>query len=66
MNDSEKINKALDLIAEWGGIDGDHHKQWLLDYLVRELSSDYKEWVKNYESGEDGPETYSWDEGIAP
>ena len=66
MTDKEKVNKALELIAEWGGIDGGHHKQWLLDYLVRELSDDYKQWVKEYEDGEDGPDTYSWDEGIAP
>lgn len=58
--------KALDLIEEWGGIDGGHHKQWLLDQLVRELSPDYEQWVKDYESGEDGPHTYEWDKGIAP
>ena len=66
MGDIEKVKVALDLIAEWGGIDGGHHKQWLLDKIVRELSGDYEKWVKEYEDGEDGPDTYSWDEGIAP
>ena len=26
----------------------------------------YDKWVKNRKSGEDGPDTYGWDEGIAP
>ena len=61
-----KRQQALDLIAEWGGTDGGHHKQWLLDQLVRTLANDYTEWVKAWEDGEDGPQTYEWDEGIAP
>lgn len=39
--DTGKVKKALDLIEEWGGIDGAHHKQWLLDQLARTLSDDY-------------------------
>jgi hypothetical protein len=62
----EKVKKALDLIDEWGGIDSGHHKQWLLDQLVRVLSDDYDEWVNSYQDGEEGPETYEWDTGIAP
>ena len=65
----EKVKKALDFIHKWGGIDGGHHKQWTLDQLVRILTSDnieYKEWVEIYQAGEDGPDTYEWDEGIAP
>ena len=62
----EKTNKALDLILRYGGIDGAHHKQWVLNQIVRILADDYDEWVKKYEDGEDGPCTYDWDEGIAP
>ena len=61
-----KKQQALDLISEWGGIDGDHHKKWLLDKLVKLLSYDYEQWVKDYQKGEDGPDTYEWDSGIAP
>ena len=64
--DNAKRQQALDLIAEWGGIDGGHHKQWLLDQLVRTLADDYHTWVKKWEYGEDGPQTYEWEEGIAP
>ena len=62
----DKVKKALDLIEEWGGIDGEHHKQWLLDQLVRVLADDYDKWVRDWENGEDGPSTYEWDKGIAP
>lgn len=82
--------EVLDLITEFGGIDGEHHKQWVLDQIVRLLtdcpmvpmegisngltfqyevrgkSDEYKKWIRDYCNGEDGPETYSWDEGIAP
>ena len=66
MTDKNKIKKALYDIFQYGGIDGSHHKQWLLDQIVRTLSDDYKKWVKNFEEGEDGPYTYEWDTGIAP
>lgn len=29
-------------------------------------SNKYKKWIKEYCNGEDGPETYEWDEGIPP
>ena len=67
MRDLEKvINNALDMIQDHGGIDGGHHKQWVLDQLVRILAIDYGGWVDAYQQGEDGPETYEWGEGIAP
>ena len=58
---------VLDTIKEYGGIDGSHHKQWLLDLIVRKVTGDdYAKWVAEYEDGEDGPQTYLWDQGIAP
>lgn len=61
-----KRQEALDLINQYGGTDGAHHKQWLLDQLVRKLADDYDEWVVRFQFGEDGARTYLWDEGIAP
>jgi hypothetical protein len=66
MDDAERIAKALDLIFQYGGIDGGHHKQWVLDQVVRKLAPNYRAWVKEFEAGEDGPKTYEWDKGIAP
>lgn len=62
----ERVHKALDLIESYGGIDGGHHKQWVLDQLVRILADDYGAWVRAYQDGEDGPLTYEWDKGGAP
>ena len=66
MTDSEKVKKALSLIFKWSGYDGDHHKKWLLNELVKVLSDDYEKWVSEWQDGECGPETYLWDIGIAP
>lgn len=64
-----KIDKALDLIITYSQIDGDHHKLWVFDQVVRallETEEEYNKFIIKYQEGEDGPETYIWDEGIAP
>ena len=67
MKNKEKIALAMNYIEQYGGIDGGHHKQWVLDQVVRALTQEkYEEWVKKQKAGEDGPETYDWDEGIPP
>ena len=63
---TDQQQDALDLINDYGGIDGAHHKQWLLDQLVRILAYDYDEWVIQFNYGDEGAHTYEWDEGIAP
>lgn len=66
-NDAESIQLALEVIGECGGIDGAHHKAWVLDQAVRHLTRDgYAAWVAEQCAGEDGPDTYTWDEGMAP
>lgn len=87
----DRIGKALEIAAECGGIDGGHHKMWVIDQMVRALtgcpmeekthvdyrdvpysyeamgeSEEYRRFVAEYEAGEDGPDTYEWDEGAAP
>jgi hypothetical protein len=51
-----KIVKALDVIFQYGGIDGGHHKQWVLDQVVRALTGeDYPLWLAKYKAaGEEG------------
>lgn len=57
----ERIDRAVELIGEYGYIDGGHHKQWLLDQVARVLLGDeYEEWAAGDE------ETGAWDTGIAP
>lgn len=63
----ERIQAAIDLAVQYGGIDGAHHKTWVIDQMVRALAGDrYEQIVKDAKAGEDGPDTYEWDEGIAP
>ena len=65
--DSERIELALDLITDFAQIDGSHHKTWVIDQVARILTGDgYDKFVNSYCDGEDGPNTYSWDEGSAP
>ena len=62
-----EIDEVLELISSYGSTDGEHHKQWLLDQVIRILTGDrYGKWVKNFEAGEEGIKTYEWDIGIAP
>ena len=66
MTDKQKIAKALE-IAQDGTIDGGWHKMWVIDQMVRALTRlKYKQWVREFEDGEDGPKSYEWDTGIAP
>jgi len=63
------IKEALNIAASYGQTDGAHHKTWVIDQIVRALcvtEKRYNEFVKIVKNGEDGPETYDWDEGIAP
>jgi hypothetical protein len=62
-----RIDAALTFIEMYGGVDGAHHKQWVLDQVARALTADrYSDWVVGMKAGENGPDTYEWDEGIAP
>jgi hypothetical protein len=66
VTDAKRVALAIGIIETYGGYDGAHHKQWVLDQVMRVLHPDYNKWVKEYCDGEDGPDTYEWDEGIAP
>jgi len=62
-----RADKAVDLILRFGGFDGGHHKQWVLDQVLRVLLADrYEHTIADYCAGDGGSETYYWDEGIAP
>lgn len=62
----KRITDAIIIAVDYGQIDGAHHKMWVIDQMVRALAGDaYEGIIKEFCSGEDGPETYDWDEGIA-
>ena len=63
----QRIQAALKIAWEYGNIEGSHHRKWSIDQMVRVLAgSQYQEFLLDYSEGEDGPDTYKWDEGIAP
>ncbi len=64
MTPEQKIEAALEM-AKNGLSDGAHHKQWVIDQLVRILAGErYEQWVADVSNGEDGPDTYGWDVGL--
>ncbi len=66
-NHKEIIDEALEIALGYGGIDGGHHKMWVIDQIVRILTGkDYEKTIEEYCDGEDGPDTYGWDEGCPP
>ena len=68
-NFKRRISKATDIAARFGQIDGEHHKAWVIDQMVRTLTGDNYPAFVDYASeniGEDGPFRDEWDCGIAP
>jgi hypothetical protein len=60
---AERIDRATEIAYQYGQIDGDHHKNWVIDQMLRTLLADgYDAWIKA--AINDGTE--EWDTGIAP
>lgn len=60
-------DQALDIAIRYGGIDGAHQKDWVIDQMVRALAGDeYDRLITDAKAGEDGPDTYEWKVGGAP
>jgi hypothetical protein len=69
MSDAGQIEEALSIAFEYGGIDGAHHKTWVIDQMVRVLTGiGYPQFVEDFNNEDDCvfSNTYCWDEGIAP
>lgn len=68
----EAIEKALGVAAAYAFVDGEHHKTWVIDQMVRRLTSDqYDDWVAHWkmEIDDEHDEDTAWAEwetGIAP
>jgi len=54
----KRIERAVDVIFQFGLIDGSHHKQWAMDKILRILLDDnYDDVLKDFPD---------WDHGVAP
>jgi hypothetical protein len=52
----DRVELAIDTAREYGGYDGDHHKKWVIDQMLRHLAGDrYEQLVPSY-----------WKTGVAP
>jgi hypothetical protein len=59
-----KLDRSVEIALRYGMIDGSHHKQWVIDQMLREILGDkYDELINEYNSDEDYD---PWDVGIAP
>jgi hypothetical protein len=69
---AKRADAALDIAMRSGGVDSAHHKAWVIDQMIRALlgydedTKHYDAFIKEHNNGEDGPDTYEWDVGIAP
>ena len=62
-----KEKEALEFLLESGQVEGAHHKAWVIDQVIRILAgNDYWSIRRECCAGEDGPDTYPWNEGIPP
>lgn len=67
MSEDSRIEAALAVAMAYGSIEGDHHRAWVIDQMVRVLTGErYPEWIAEHKAGDEGPDTYDWDIGIAP
>jgi len=63
----EKIEDAVQIAFENGNIDGAHHKQWVIDQMVRALlGPEYKIWVERHNANNTRDGYPPWDTGVAP
>jgi hypothetical protein len=64
----ERIDAIKDLAHRYAGINGVHHKQWLIDQILRVLlAGSYNDFIAEYNSDNSGDSACDdWDEGIAP
>ena len=37
-SNTDRIDKALSIAVAYGGVDGAHHKDWVIDQMVRALT----------------------------
>lgn len=67
-NQDERVINTLLVAENYAMEDGAHHKQWVIDQMLRILLglAEYREWVDRYNAFSIANDYEVWDEGIAP
>lgn len=61
------IALAVQIAERYAMIDGAHHKQWVIDQMIRAmLGEDYCRWRNEYDNYSYVEGYQMWDEGITP
>lgn len=62
------IRGAAMVAHQYGGIDGEHHKQWVIDQMLRQIlgAAGYETWLNNYNAQSEAFDLAPWDQGVAP
>lgn len=79
MDDAQKIQKALEYADRYAHYDGGHHKQWVIDQMVRALfavpeeprtvETQYGDYTISIQGTNDEYEKFTgdgWDIGVPP
>jgi hypothetical protein len=63
----DRIEKALVIAVRFNHVEGENHKAWVIDQMVRALAGiEYQKIVDDVSNRAPGQEKYIWDIGIAP
>lgn len=63
----QRRDEAIAIAEKFAGNHEGQHLAWALDQMCQALlGAEYPSWVANRKAGEDGPETYEWNQGIKP
>lgn len=73
LDENADVKGALEEIVLYAGFDGAHHKDWVIDQVVRKLTgANYEQFVEAYETPivySDAPDDYAqqdWQTGVDP
>lgn len=66
LSNTQRTNDAIEVVEQFGCVDGDSHKKWVIDQMVRKLLGEqYNEWRESWIE-EDGEYYDSYEEGTPP
>ena len=65
-SDMDKVSNALMIASQHGMVEGEHHKTWVIDQMVRALTGSQYEAFIEHACKRNNLDTGGWDEGNVP